>query len=611
MTRYKMSSAVAIALVLGLLASDAMAVGERTRKSVANMGLQLINRTHPKVFRSEDFNYEADLLRGAEFGLQAIDAEFPLNSEAQVLQAISSQIALLRDAREYGVTSYFAYRMGVLAALTTHAMLPYGIVWTQEERSIQDQLLSDFDANLESFRFRPQERSRTFILDVNEYFNAQRQFVETDKAMILEDYQRNVGMDGFLGESWRKFLEQAIIAVGDVWHTVLRQDAGHVPHSGYRGMLARYLVGEIAYQLEEKGNIHRANEVYENFVTLNVDMPQAYESIGDLYYEYGTEESRTRALREWEIAYSLAGAERRRIAEKISSHFMSEGRAALARAESPDADDADLPSALNSFEQALEFDRFSDTAVEYIQRTHVAIAERQQRFDMNADIIASASGVRAEAVRARQENSFGNAIQTYRQALSLFNSVDDEFPVLAEQAEQAIREVNRELTGTITEIEDQASAAIDDGDRARDENRFDAAINSYERVPQILADIPDDYSAQVTDNKLDLIQMAEEKVEDARLAQIRYEQALREQEEAAAQGGGQQQQQQQPQTPGGVFPGAGGQQQDGQQPGMPGLEMPGMPMPGGPQGGGGGNNNGLGFPGLSAPGQAAGGLAPL
>ena len=152
MRRYKTRLVVAIALVVGLLGTDALAAGERTRKSIASMGLQLINRTHPKVFRTGDFNYEPDILLGATDGLATISDDFPLNNDAQVMQAISAQIQLLRDAKEYGISSYFAYRMGQLSALVTHSMLPFGMVWSPEEQAFQDQFLRDLDAKLDQFR---------------------------------------------------------------------------------------------------------------------------------------------------------------------------------------------------------------------------------------------------------------------------------------------------------------------------------------------------------------------------------------------------------------------------------------------------------------------------
>ena len=85
----------------------------------------------------------------------------------------------------------------------------------------------------------------------------------------------------------------------------------------------------------------------------------------------------------------------------------------------------------------------------------------------------------------------------------------------------------------ISDILDTASAAIDEGDRAKDSNRFDDAIAKYDTVPTIVSVIPDDERQSVKEDKDKLVQLSASKKEEAKVAKIRYEQAMQEQAAAA------------------------------------------------------------------------------
>jgi hypothetical protein len=81
----------------------------------------------------------------------------------------------------------------------------------------------------------------------------------------------------------------------------------------------------------------------------------------------------------------------------------------------------------------------------------------------------------------------------------------------------------------VNDVLDSASQAIDEGDRSKDSNRFDEALGSYGRVAAIVAVIPDDEHPTVLQDKQNIVEMAGKKAEEAKVAKVRYEQAMADQ----------------------------------------------------------------------------------
>jgi hypothetical protein len=90
----------------------------------------------------------------------------------------------------------------------------------------------------------------------------------------------------------------------------------------------------------------------------------------------------------------------------------------------------------------------------------------------------------------------------------------------------------------VNDVLDAASAAIDDGDRAKEANRFDEAVGAYDRVAAIVSVIPDDEKPTVIQDKANMTDMAAKKKEEANVAKVRYETAMAEQAAQAAKPGG-------------------------------------------------------------------------
>ncbi len=533
MTRTAFRVATLTLLLAGLVQSDATAWGERARRGLTVMALQVLKQDYPAVFKPSGVtgkNYERDVIRGGQAGRSVLNGVVPLNNEQEIVQAIGTEIQLLRDARKYGPTSYFTYRMGVLAALVADTMIPYGFAWTPDEEAIQAQVNQDIDTNLDGYGFTPSQHYREYLRDVRDYFHKRRPFYHDDKRLIAHDYLEGTGYSGYLKQGGRAYFAKSVEAIADVWHTVLRPEGDATQAPASRRVLAWYFVQEIEYLLTEKENIHQADKSYEHFQTVNPGLVEPYEKLGDLYYAFGSEQAQMRGVREWTVAYDMGGPDRNRVSSKLSAHFLNEGYAYLAKAEQIDAEEEDLLNALRAFEKALDFERTSQEAADRIQETNVAIEERRIRFENDLAIIASGESVQKKADNLKLSEDFGNAIETYKQATVMFGAVSEEFRELDKTAKESIRKINKQITDVINVVLDKASDAIHDGERLVEEHKYQPAIDTYDKVEGILSVIPDDVKEALLQEKKDLTAMAETKKDEAKRAQTRYENAMKEQE---------------------------------------------------------------------------------
>jgi tetratricopeptide (TPR) repeat protein len=542
MRRALIQISVVALLATGLLVPvEAHAWGPRAMQSITAMSLQMLSLDFPNIFRpggAVGTNFEVDVLNGARDGVQVLGGAEPLNNDREAVLAMGNQVALLREARKFGPTSYFAYRMGVLASLTANVFIPFGFAWTEEEKAIQAKVMEDIDRNLDSYGFIPEAHNREFVRDAVTYMKMRRGFYAEDKILIASDYKSGVGYRGFMKQGGRAYFTKTAETVADVWNTVLRAEpAGREMMRPSPRSLTWYFVDEMAYLLKNKSNVQQAKRVYENFEKVNPQIVEAYEKVGDIFYAVDSRDSKLRGIDEWQKAYSLGGPERARLGKKLANHYLDEGKVYLERAAKPGSEDSDLPTALNSFEQALTYDRTSQDAAKLIQDTNTAIQARNERLEMTINIISTGEKVRAEADNFRDKQDWANAIKTYRQAIGFFEAVDEEFKEQAGTAKENVRKLKKSIQDVVNDVLDAASSAIDDGDRAKEANRFDEAIGAYDRVGAIVSVIPDDENPTVLTDKANMAEMAGKKKEEANVAKVRYETALQDQAKQPAAGG--------------------------------------------------------------------------
>ncbi len=534
-------TATMMVLIVGMgsliVAQDAVAWDERAQKSITTMAMQIVKQQFPDAFEPGRSNYDLDVIQGCVDGYAALAGEITLNNDADTIQAIGTEIQTIRDIRPYGSGSYFAYRMGMLSALVSDVMIPYGFVWDERSKFIQEDVFKDIDAHLDSYSYVDStDNHLEFVRAPKPYFAARRTFYKDDFRLITNDYQRGVGYNGFLKKSGPVYFIRAVNAVADVWFTVLRREGDRALTPASSNTLTWYFVHEIEYLLNEKDNILQAGKAYGNFVKVNPNLPEAYEQVGDLYANHGSEEGIERSVREWRIAHDIGGPERRRIAKKLSSYYMTEGRIHLEAAAEPGALDTDLPNALRAFESALDFDRTSAEAASRIHETHVAINERNERFEMTVDIISNGERTAEMADGYAEREDYTNAIETYRMAISLLEAVDDEFKDQSKAAQSKMRDLKKSISTVINDLLDRANEAIDNGTRNVEDLRYDEAIANFQKVPNILAAIDEGASQTHQDEKADVLELAINKANDAKAAKASQAQAMEAQQNAEAQG---------------------------------------------------------------------------
>lgn len=536
---------LAIGLVATLLLSisPAYAWGPRARQALTTMAIQMIQSEFPYIFRptgSAGMGYEKEAIQGSADSWQTIAEFYSFENEKAVLTAISSEIQLLRDIRKFGPTSYYAYRLGVLSALVAEVMIPYGFAWTEEEKQIQKKVNEDIDKRLDSYAYQASETQRFYVTDVNKFFTERRPYFLENKKLIANDYRYGKGYNGLLAKAGLDYFVRTVRTISDVWYTVLRPENDGIwispPSDRTR---AWYFVKEIEYLLDVKKNMFQADKIYENFTKLSVNPPEAVNRIGDAFYRLNNPQANSRAVQLWRSAYiNSVGELRNSIAKKLADYYFEEGQAKFARAGQPGGREEDLNDALYSFQQAIEFDRDNKQIVDMIQATYQEIKERTEYRNMLVAIISQAEKTQEEAEKYRLAGDYGNAILTYRIAVSLYNSVDDRFKDLESNAKSGLRRVKKSISDVINEILDRASDAIDQGDQHKENNRFEESISSYAKVDSIVSVIPDDENPTLTQQKQNVIELSKKRIEEAKIAKVRYEQALQEAQQRSAQSGG-------------------------------------------------------------------------
>ena len=528
-TRWK---TLAIAAIVGAFFGwESAAWGPEAQRTISSTSIQMLRRTFSDAFRAGDIKFDADVVRGARDGVEAMrDVDADITVE-QAMSVVSDQIRLLRATENYSRSSYFAYRMGALGSVVADLMVPYGIATTDRERALRERIRSDLDDNVTQFRYSARREGRLPINDARDYFRRHRAFQDNARQIIANDYATGLGFSGYLGNAASSYFQAAVDAVADAWFTVFRpQDplAGETPT---RAQIAWYLADEIEYLLVERGNVRQAERTYRHFARVNPGIHAAYEQVGDAFYAI---ESYDRAVREWENALDATGPERRRVVEKLARHYRDIGRQALGRAEvEPAAIDQALAEAERAFRNVLRYDQTDGEAAEMLTQAHTMIREREEQRQTVTRIMAGAESVLEQARSSVEEGDFGRAFGAFHQARNLLESVDEDFPEQYEAARNQLREINVAVRRTVNRILDRAHDTLADADRAREGQQFAEAIELYQQVPSILATIPEEEDAAFIDQKQDLISEADESLAQAQSEYERWQQQQEEAEEAA------------------------------------------------------------------------------
>lgn len=571
MTSVRARVVVCGALLVGLLAGEAQAWGPTAQRAISRTAIQRIGERYPKIFQSDNQNYEADVVAGSEEGVQAVIDAMNIQTERDALEFVGSQIQLLREVRRYGIGSYFSYRMGLLSAVVSDVLLPYALDPSDQAKAIRAQMESDIDKHVTRYRFMP-DRHLTVVRNLSQYIESYRPFYGDAKRMISEDYRSGAGYAGYLANAAPSFFGEAIQATSDVWYTILRAPDSTPEAKPSPEVVAWYFVDEMEYLLKKKHNVQEAMRKYQMLERVNPTLPAAYERIGDLFYSYGNarkdRDLRERAVQEWEKALDLPGCNSQRVSDKLADFYLEVGKAHVEAAREPGGYKR-LSDALASFNRAIEYKHDNVEAERLLSETRTLKREMDEALETQTSIINSAEQVMKEAEQSERVPDYTNAIVLYTRAHEMFDKVSGQFPELEKAADDRSGEIQLRINTIKEEALKRAREIIAAGDDALEAKDFDTAINNYKTVEQALSPITDDPTSPHGKRRDELKQEAFNKVKQAEEAKSAWEQ---QQQQMQNQPGGPGAKPGAPAAPGGAArPGAPGAPAAPGPPGLPGM----------------------------------------
>ncbi|MFP6581290.1 MAG: hypothetical protein VCD00_01900 [Candidatus Hydrogenedentota bacterium] len=501
----------------------AEAWGPLARRTIAQSAYKLLQYEIYDVAKAGPVSYEADVLRGATDGAAAIEYTLPVHSDQQAIEAIGYEIYLLREIRKEGMGSHFAYRLGVLSALIGNTMQPFGNPWTDDEERIHDitdQAIEDRARENMSVVIR--DHKSQYISSFAQYVKKNRPGFEDDMVIIREDFRRGINERGFTTAATPTYFRRSVLAVCDVWKTILGRTDPGITYNPSREAITWYYVDEIGYLLNVRENIEYANRAYKVYQRLNPGIIETHIAVGDLYYHFGTRESREIGVTEWKIAQRTPGKYRKQASRLLSDHYISEGESYVAHSKTPESLESDLPDALHSYESALEFDRTNAIAARKISDTSVAIQDRKRLYTEQQQYIDGATLAIQSAEEGKLAQDFGSAIGDYGIALGFLELVDNEFRDLAEVAKQRTSDVKKNIKSTVRAVINLANANVEAGDNALLNTNYDEAIRNYRAVDTTLRILSPDSMTSVDKQSVDgLLASAEQGINDAKVGKER------------------------------------------------------------------------------------------
>jgi len=515
---------VAASLLIALASQPAVAWGPRAQKGIASTAIQLIRRSYPSAFKTQVVNFEEDTIRGVQDGIGELRKQIPLNTVDQAIAAVNSEIQILRTARTYYEGGYFSYRMGMLAALVSDLVLPYGLATSGPDALLLEQMETDIDKHFDSYTFAPDVHALKTIRNPFEYFAEQRSFMETNMHVISQDYASGVGYDGFLKNGGDVLFGRAVQCVGDAWNTVYDKSLVTTEAAPSPRVLTWYFVGQIEYSLNVRKSMALAENAYSFFEQVNPGLADAYEAVGDVFYEFGTDQAIERGVEEWLKARNMPDGDASAASQKLAEHYIRVGRRYLAASTQPGADETALPTSLNNFKLAIEYDKTNEEAARLINETNIAIRERKEKYDLAVNFISTADAAINQAETYREAKDYNNAIITYKQAIQLYSLVDDTFTELYKTAENSVKQCRKGIRNVINDVLNECQVAIDDGDQAVAQHQYDEAVALYKKVSVIAQVIPEDENAALTMEKQNVMQRAEELISKTKEAQDAWNQ---------------------------------------------------------------------------------------
>jgi hypothetical protein len=534
-----MNTRILAAVLVGCMAMyaapEALAWGPQAQKDITSTGIKHIRRSVSQAFRVDlHSGYEADVLRGASSGIVALGDNVSIGTKEQAIHTIGNEMVLLREMRNHGAGSYFAYRMGALSAVVSEAIMPFSFDSSPESIALLRSIDMDIEANLGKLRTYSDPLDVQSIRMIRDYFKKRNVNFGDAEDFISSDYRLGRGFDGYLSQAAPSFFAESVRAVTDVWYTIFVTDSGKDTFVPSEISVAWYLVAEIEYQLRFRRNLDEAERAYRTFERLDLGLQAAHVKIGDLLYAFGAHD---RGVQEWQRALEFSGPERVAVSRKLSNHYLVTGKEAFNASRTPETADQALIDAETAFRSALEADSSNVDAERLLSETRTAIRDREQQRELVINLLAAADKLAREAGGNEVKGYPSEAIAAYRRAEDLYrNQAVEDFPTLKTAAAKGSQDMNQKVEDLINSLKERAEQAIEQGDTLVDTNKYDEAMESYRSVGAFLNPIPEDDADHGAD-RTRITLLAQQQLEVAELEKTRWEER---QEEAGQAGGAQQ-----------------------------------------------------------------------
>jgi tetratricopeptide (TPR) repeat protein len=469
-------------LLSGIVASPvAVAWGPNASRAICLCALQVVQRDVEKAFQGR----ENDLVAGATVSDAEMTRYAVQTGQIEPFQPVIGQIALLRRAHESGMTDYLAYRFGVVAKMTANILQPFGIPEDERERRLKEKLDADIEEHIDELKPKYRQNDREFLYYPASYFRERMRFLDDAEYFISQEYAAGDEYGDDTRRAVTKYFEEAVHAIADVWYTALSDRdyfGSDVPPSARD--LTRYYAEQVAYFLQ-KSRPEKAEESYEIFAATNPGLAEPYQTLGDAYYQAGNYE---RAMEEYRRGLSMKGGWPA-VEQKILGHYTNTAENLLAQ----DTREG-FQKALQAYEKALEVSPGNPAAVRGRERAKSELEALEARLDRDRKLLAGANRLFEDAGQAESAKDLAKAIDLYEKAAALYSLVSSEFEEQRLEAQAGSEDAARQIKAILSNAISQAKDLISQASEREDQGAFQDAINLYERVPNVVAMIPQKYT---------------------------------------------------------------------------------------------------------------------
>lgn len=415
----------ALALAL-LLAVPAAAWGPKTQLAISTTAMHLLSKDgNIPLARMGD-----SVRRGAMESQATLVNMYPDMLSGPV-QAIESEMLLLKGVRGEMLDHYFAYRMGLLGKLVAQITAPM----REANATYRNLYYTDVERAIERTQLDP---GTPETVDPALYFSRRMAEANANNEVIEREYESGTGISGVAGNLLASDTSRSARAVADVWRTILT-DPNTTNISDER--LREYCLNGMRFYVGRKNTaaMKAAEARYEKLVA---PTPAYLIELGDAYFEADYSEL---AIEKYKAALAL-DPNRRDVVGRISDYYVAKGEADMQKEQ--------LESARDSFAAAVDANPLHESAEAKRLQAAKLIRDRDERMASNQALLERAAQLGAMADQESIQGRGAEAIDLLREAEQVYLEVTDEFPQAYSLRERGLTQ----LRGRVQELKQQIMA---------------------------------------------------------------------------------------------------------------------------------------------------------